>query len=167
MQDFKEQEGIGLLEGVQVYLGLNREGLPPVYRDNEKLVISYRVEGNPGHPYYLSILAIGPEGEVNLLFPNDYNRDNLITADREYCLPEPGAGYSLRTYGSEGKNLIVGIATETPLNLADEELLEKEIFPSLSLNLRDFLDRGIRVQAEQSAVTEWAVGETSFFLEGE
>ena len=74
--------GLEPLEGVRIMIGLDKEGISPVYKNRETITIYYMVNSeNPAGRYYVTIMSIGPEGEVNLLFPSNFNPNNLVATN--------------------------------------------------------------------------------------
>ena len=63
-----------------------------------------------------------------------------------------------------GKNTIIGIVTEKPLTLADNEKLRKEIFPVLSTMPESYLERGVQFSSQQAGIRKWDIGKIHFLL---
>ncbi|MBN2531249.1 MAG: DUF4384 domain-containing protein [Spirochaetales bacterium] len=162
-----ELEGIEPLDEVDVYLGLNKDGVLPAYKIEEELVIHFALNGNKDKMYYMTIMSIGPDGEVNQLFPSSFNSANKIKNNTHYTLPEANAEYTFSVYGSPGKNYVVGIVTEHPLTLADTKKTKEEIFPVLSSNPEEYLGKGLQVCAAKSNIKKWRIGVIHFMALGE
>lgn len=157
-----EPEGIDPLDEVDLYLGLNKDGILPAYKIDEELIIHFKLNGNKSKMYYISIMSIGPDSEVNQLFPNSFNKKNQVKTNVHYTLPAENDPYEFAVYGNPGKNYIIGILTEQPLTLADNEKIEKEVFPMLSTNPENFIKKGLSVCAVKSKVKKWRIGVIHF-----
>lgn len=158
----KEPEGIKPLDEIDVYLGLNKNGVLPAYKIKEELVIHFKLSGNKDKTYYITIVSIGPDGEVDQLFPNSFYQINEINVNAHYTLPEENAKYNFSVYGNPGKNYILAIVTEQPLALADNEKIEKEVFPVLSTDPEEYLSKGLQVCAIKSKIKKWRIGVIHF-----
>ena len=65
---------------------------------------------------YLMVLNIGPTGNTTLLFPNAFQKDARIGANRTVEIPAPGSGAGIRVSGpAVGRELIKVIASSEPL----------------------------------------------------
>ena len=163
-KSFQKISGIKELEDVQVHLGFDREGVPPEYKNEEKMKIYFKVTGKKDKKYYITILNIGTEGEINLLFPNSHNLDNKIELNKLYEVPGKGDDYDLEVYGKPGKNLIIGIVTEKPLGLVEQATIKEEVFPLLGSMPDNYLQRGVKAKANKSGVTRWKIGKVHFLV---
>ncbi len=152
------------IKDIQVYLGFDRQGVPPEYKNEEKMKVYFKVTGKKDKKYYITILNIGTEGEINLLFPNSHNLDNKIELNKLYEIPGKDDDYDLEVYGKPGKNLIVGIVTEKPLGLVEQSTIKEEVFPLLSSMPDNYLQRGVKVEADKSGVKRWKIGKVHFLV---
>ena len=127
---------------------LPRSGL---FRDGEPIVL----ELVASRECYVTVLNIHSDGEVALLFPNDYDRQNHVEAGSALRLPRPGKGFEIQATRGKGSSVaqeqILAVATldEVPFDLdvkTGEELVPAaELEPAVTaLNrwlLRIPLDR--------------------------
>lgn len=67
---------------------------------------------------YLTLLNVGAEGEITILFPNEYMPFNRVVANKTYTLPTPEMGFDLHLGGPPGQELVKAFATEFPLDLS-------------------------------------------------
>ena len=64
---------------------------------------------------YLTVLNVGPTGNTTLLFPNAFQKDARVGANRIVEIPAAGSGASIRVSGpSVGRELIKVIASTSP-----------------------------------------------------
>lgn len=69
-------------------------------------------------PAYITLLTIGTDGSVAVLFPNDFAKASQIAAPGMlYQVPAVGAPFRITEQGPAGKNLVMAIATSKPLDL--------------------------------------------------
>lgn len=69
---------------------------------------------------YLTVFNVSSDGTTTVLFPNQFNQNNLVAANSAITVPGPGA--KIQVGGPAGRELIKIIASEQPLpllNLAD------------------------------------------------
>jgi len=65
----------------------------------------------------LTLLNVATSGQVMILFPNEYQKDNKVTAGSEYKIPAEGAKFVFRAKGPAGKDVIKAIATLEPIEV--------------------------------------------------
>ena len=64
---------------------------------------------------YLTVLNVGPTGNMTLLFPNTFQKDPRVGANQIVEIPAQGSGASIRASGpSVGRELIKVIASTSP-----------------------------------------------------
>ena len=66
---------------------------------------------------YLNILELEPDGNLHLLFPNKYKKDNRITAGRDMQIPHDIGEFKLRAQEPSGTSQVVALVTLKPLHL--------------------------------------------------
>ncbi len=87
------------------------------YRLGEKMALSV-ASSESG---YLNIMDVGPDGTVNLLYPNQYApKNNLVVADKEIRIPDNIGGFKLEAQEPAGTSKIIVLVTREPLNLYSE-----------------------------------------------
>lgn len=59
----------------------------------------------------VTLFNVGTSGEVQILFPNKFQKDNLVKADKEYRFPAKEAEYLFRFKGPAGEDMVKAIAT--------------------------------------------------------
>ena len=68
---------------------------------------------------YVTILNVDPAGQTTVLFPNEYQSDNLVRANSALEVPEPGSNSQVVVTGTVGTELIKVIASTDPIPLFD------------------------------------------------
>ena len=71
---------------------------------------------------YLSLVEFEPDGNMNLLFPNDYRSDNQLQADSPLNVPQSIGGFKLRAREPLGQSRIFALVSRNPLNLYTDEV---------------------------------------------
>lgn len=67
---------------------------------------------------YLTLIDVGTDGTITILFPNRTCQDNKITAGKVYKIPSEDMGFKIKVAGPAGQELVKAIATENPLDLS-------------------------------------------------
>jgi len=95
---------------------------------------------------YLTIISVDETGVGTVLFPSDFQRDNLVTAGEAVSVPPPDAPFQLR-YKAEGSETILGrCSTRSAPPVGIEHDFERQRFTVLG-NWENFL--------QDTLVTEW------------
>jgi hypothetical protein len=76
---------------------------------------------------YINILNINPNGEFGVLWPMDENTSNFVKSGGTIQFPDnrEGQNFVFRACEPAGRELVVCMATETPLNIRDREEYRK------------------------------------------
>lgn len=67
---------------------------------------------------YLTLLNVGADGGITILFPNGYIPHNRVVAGKTYTIPTAEMGFVLHLGGPPGQELVKAFATEFPLDLS-------------------------------------------------
>jgi hypothetical protein len=128
------------------------KGVGASYTQGERIRVYFRTNQNA----YVSIFGYDSRGNIRLLFPNQYQRNHLVEANRQYQIDgiiEPGT--------PPGIEYIQGFATTEPTLVSRdlERRLEKEEFPKIEEGTERFTQRmkGILIGLPSS---KWAGSET-------
>jgi hypothetical protein len=87
--------------------GDDKSGNTPVYYVGERIYVSFQVDKDS----YVTVYDIDSTGNVNILFPNPYHRDNLARGGRIYTLPTTNYGYDLVIKGPTGKEVLYALVS--------------------------------------------------------
>lgn len=79
----------------------------PIYYVGERIYVSFQVNKDS----YVTIYDIDSTGNVNILFPNPYHKDNFVRGGRIYTLPTTNYGYDLVIKGPTGKEILYALAS--------------------------------------------------------
>jgi hypothetical protein len=81
---------------------------------------------------YVTVFSVGPTGQVHQLFPNSYQTDNRVYPGRPVEIAGGNSGARIAIAGPVGAELIKLVASNRPLIVIPENLLQgREIFRSV------------------------------------
>ena len=88
------------------------------YQIGEKITFSVKAEEN----CYLTLLDINPQGEITVIYPNRFHRDNFIQAGVTYQVPRERDNFALDVRGPAGQERIKAIVTLNKVSLLKLDL---------------------------------------------
>lgn len=91
----------------QIKIWTDKGNQNPTYYVGERIYISFMVDKD----CYATIYNIDSTGNVNILFPNPYHRDNLVRRGRIYTLPSSNYKYDLVVQGPTGEEILCGVVS--------------------------------------------------------
>ena len=77
--------------------------------------VGFRIRSARGG--YLTVVDVAPGGEVNVLYPNSYDRDNRVEPGQELTLPTPAMPFEFRVQEPLGRGVVRAFVTQRPLEL--------------------------------------------------
>jgi hypothetical protein len=86
---------------------------------------------------YLTLLNVGAEGGITVLFPNQYMPHNRVVAGKTYSIPSEEMGFQLHIGAPGGQEMVKAFATEFPLDLQGLDAASAEGFRSFSFSEDD------------------------------
>jgi hypothetical protein len=134
--------------GLTVDMELNRTRYSPGAEVEIKLDLNEKA--------FVYLYGIDTEGNVNLLLPNRYDRDNQLGPGE---VKLPGRGYSYLASRKKGTEYLQVIASTRPLKIfssINEEDFSNNPFPRLSENARSFGITGEKRIASEVPRSDWA-----------
>jgi hypothetical protein len=66
---------------------------------------------------YLTLVDLGTDGTVTVLFPNPYDRDNRVKAGERFVYPTPEMGADIEAQPPAGRGMVRAFLTAKPLDL--------------------------------------------------
>jgi hypothetical protein len=150
--------------GLEVSIWLDRD-IGSLYYSGEEVKTYFKVNKDA----YVAIYDITPNGEIQLIFPNGFDRNNFLKAGVTYTLPTENANtryrLQLTSETGGGKEIFQIVASTMPLGFLDALMAKAEagdIFPKASSKAEDFVvSKVIPVIDKQ----EYAVSTTWFYLD--
>jgi hypothetical protein len=87
-----------------------------VYEIGDEMTLFYRANQDA----YITLIDVGTGGRMQVILPNRFSRDHLITAGRIYTIPAENADFTIYAKGPAGIEQIKIIATEAPFSIGNE-----------------------------------------------
>jgi hypothetical protein len=110
-----------------------------------------RLTINSNEEAYVTVLDVGPTGQVTQLFPNQYQTDNHVLPGKPVEIAGGTTGARITATGPAGAELIKVIASNKPLAVVSEAQLEgRSAFRSVSGGVKTVV-RDLQVVSDQAA----------------
>jgi hypothetical protein len=104
-------------------INISTEDQRSTYQIGDKIVFNFTVNKD----CYLTLIDIGTNGDVLVLFPNKFATDNKVRAAQKYRIPPEGGEYAFRLHGPSNRvERIKAIASLDPV-LANAPALQQEL----------------------------------------
>ncbi|MCS5621831.1 MAG: DUF4384 domain-containing protein, partial [Nitrospinaceae bacterium] len=71
---------------------------------------------------YLTMLDVNPNGNITVIFPNKFHRDNFIKSGVTYQVPSPDYNFEFKVTGPAGLERIKAIVTLNKVSLLKLDL---------------------------------------------
>ena len=135
------------------------------YEINEKIVFYVKSDKNG----YLTMLDVGPKGDITVIFPNKFHRDNFIRAGVTYQVPSPNYGFEFDVQGPAGLERIKAIVTLNKVSLLKLDLDKgfHRVKRETTHGLRAIQALSMQVDSENSSAWAQAYSEIFIFKKGE
>jgi len=150
--------------GLEVSIWLDRDN-GSLYYSGEEVKTYFKVNKDA----YVAIYDITPNGEIQLIFPNGYDRNNSLKAGVTYSLPTDNATtryrLQLTSETGGGKEIFQIVASTSPLGFLDDLMVRAEsgdIFPKASIGAEDFVTMKVIPVIDKQ---EYAVSTAWFYLD--
>ncbi len=104
---------------------------------------------------YLTIVDIQPDGEVVLLYPNEYHPSNEIKAGTRYVIPGKDDGFMIHFTRPAGKDTVAAFFTVKRVDWLDGKTLGGKGFWTVRSGERVAAARGMTVVASRLGEQEW------------
>lgn len=104
---------------------------------------------------YLTVISVDAEGKATVLFPNDFEKDNLLTAGKTVSVPGSDAPYQLRFKADGTETLISRCSTSSLAPTGIEHDFERQRFTLLG-NWENFIQDTLVTEAELRRIPEKA-----------
>jgi hypothetical protein len=69
----------------------------------------------------VTLLNVGTDGKVQLLFPNEYHKDNQVKAGAVYTIPPQEAKFAIKAKAPAGEDTVKAIATLDKVDLIKDD----------------------------------------------
>jgi hypothetical protein len=138
----KQESSAGFLREVKSDIGLTLWLDKPRPAPGDLITIKAEADSD----CYLTVISVDTDGVATVLFPSDFQTDNLLTADKAISIPPPDATFQLR-YKAQGSETILGrCSTRSAPPVGIEHDFERQRFTVLG-NWDNFI--------RDTLVTDW------------
>ncbi len=170
-----ERMGIDLASGIESFMA--RENLKRMRNDSPNIEVQFWIETKDGKKVnineglkigqsvkfkfkanksgYVTIVDVQPSGEVVVLFPNQFNQNNNVSANTVYSIPADEDGFELTITEPMGQDTLILFFTEKKVDWLDVTKLHGEGFKTVNSEERFAVTRGFAVTATQLKNTQW------------
>ena len=128
-----------------------------IYQIGERIIFYFRADRET----YVTLIDVGTSGEMRILFPNKFQRDNLVENNTIYAIPSSRSGFTIKVEGPPGLERVKAIATVRPLSGMNLNL--KEVFDVFPRNDQR-RTRDLRITARKLAEQSWAEDYIEFYV---
>ncbi|MCA1960310.1 MAG: DUF4384 domain-containing protein [Desulfomonile sp.] len=114
---------------------------------------------------YVTLVDVGSSGRVHVIFPNKWNRDNKVEANRWYRVPPRRADWAFQVRGPAGVNHLKAIASVDRFDVLGKEFLtsgDDSPFDEIKDAERAIKDIGVRIGKRDRK--SWTEASTSFTI---
>ncbi|MBS3766249.1 DUF4384 domain-containing protein [Candidatus Bipolaricaulota bacterium] len=111
---------------------------------------------------YLTLYDLQPDGKVNVLYPNQFHRDQRIQANRTYKIPAPTDSFRFRVQPPKGREILWAVVSSEPGVFPLETATQDSPFPQVARNAGDFAKNVKGVTVEQKKA--WGAGYSVFYI---
>ncbi len=106
---------------------------------------------------YVTVFSVGPTGQVHQLFPNSYQDDNRVSPSRPVEIAGGNSGARISISGPVGAELIKVVASNRPITVIAENLLQgRDLFRSVDGGVQTLV-RNLEVVANEPAENKIAI----------
>jgi hypothetical protein len=124
---------------------------PRINRIGESVVFHFKSNRNG----FLTIIDIQPNGDVVVLFPNDFSSSDGIKANTDYSIPSETDGFEITVTEPAGTDTIVAFFTLKKAAWLDRNKLGGEGFWSVKEGEKMEFSRGFNITATGLNKSEW------------
>ncbi len=153
------QAGIPHPGSLQVTVTADRPDATYAIGETVRLTITSNEEA------YVTVLDVGPTGQVTQLFPNQYQTDNHVFANRPVEIAGGATGARITATGPAGAELVKVIASSKPVTVVSEAQLmqSRGIFRAVDGGVPTVL-RDLQVVSDQAAQSDTKIVFANFTL---
>ncbi|MBI3269417.1 MAG: protein kinase [Planctomycetes bacterium] len=108
---------------------------------------------------HLTLVNVGPTGNVTILFPNAYATENRVRGGEVVRVPGDGHGFEYVLSAPAGRETLIAIATADPVRIAPEDVPTRDqpfVTAPAGTRARDVVVRRIRTRLADLPPDRWA-----------
>jgi len=121
-----------------------KRGQGGIYLDGEELVVHFYANQD----CYIKIFHIDVNGQMSLIFPNEFQQNNFIEKEKVYSIPEPSYGFAFELGDPFGTEFIKVIASTSQFKDIEEA------FAALGKADAELIERGLTVKQREEKIAE-------------
>jgi hypothetical protein len=106
-------DNLGQQFGVRVWLDDDKTGFG--------LGETIRIHAQSERAGYLTVIDLGTDDKVTVLFPNTYHKDNKIAANAPFTFPTEDMGFEIQAQEPAGRGMVRAFVTPAPLDLPTDD----------------------------------------------
>lgn len=110
---------------------------------------------------YVTILDIQPNGDIIVLFPNEFSPDNFIRGGTVYKIPSDDDEFAIAAT-SPGLETVKVIATLDNIDILDSQFLSQGIFSEVKPNKKEELVKSLAIVSTGMKNKRWGTAEIQF-----
>jgi hypothetical protein len=130
-----EMDNLGQTFGVRLWLDDDKTGFG--------LGETIRINASSERTGYLTVIDLGTDDKVTVLFPNAFHKDNRIQANAAFAFPTDAMGFDIQAQEPAGRGMVRAFVTPAPLDLPTQA----EGFVTGDLPLADRIAAAVRSAA--------------------
>jgi hypothetical protein len=107
---------------------------------------------------YVHLFNTGPSGDITVLYPNEYHRNNFIEAGGVWAFPAPGDAFEFTVGPPCGRELVKLVATSKPIDLTGgraEKMAWAQVMKGSEM-------KGVKLRLDQQPTDSWAEATVEF-----
>lgn len=108
-----DMENLGQEFGIRLWLDDDKAGFG--------LGETIRIHASTERGGYLTVVDLGTDDKVTVLFPNAYHKDNRIAPNTAFTFPTEDMGFEIQAQEPAGRGMVRAFVTSVPLDLPTEE----------------------------------------------
>ena len=140
-----EMDNLGQTFGVRLWLDGDKTGFG--------LGETIRIHASSERAGYLTVVDLGTDDKVTVLFPNAFHRDNRIQANAEFTFPTDAMDFEFQAQEPAGRGMVRAFLTPAPLDLPTDA----QGFVTGDVPLADRIAAAVRTAAGTVAGTSDAI----------
>lgn len=142
-----ESKGKGGTRGLKI----NDASKNPSYKIGDSVIFKFQ-SNKKG---FVTLVDIQPSGDLVVLYPNDFAKDNAVEAGKEYSIPSKTDGFEITVSEPVGLDTVVAFFSEAKAAWLDPAKLEGEGFKTVRDSERLFAARGLKIVATGLKQNQW------------
>ncbi len=142
IQTWNEEKGSAKDLKIKVWVDKGKSG---IYKEEENVKVIFKANRN----CYVRLYHVNAEMEIQMLFPNLYDKNDYIKANQVYSIPDAASAFEFKISPPFGAEIIKAVASLQPFPTEEIPSDNKMVFRSLGRatqnNIRGIMTRSISI----------------------